>query len=166
MAMFKSFIKLLTYPVTRPMRDIRKSADEIKGAVEEARSVRARREEDARLAREALKGKSAQEKFREIAQINGWTDWELQEQRQAARNTRLVMLAVFALGLLGLCILMFSAPYYMLVLIGAMMLVFLAFTLVVAARYAWWEAQIEERSIFPFKDFLARATLFATIFRK
>ena len=76
------------------------------------------------------------------------------------------MLAVFALGLLGLCILMFSAPYYMLVLIGAMMLVFLAFTLVVAARYAWWEAQIEERSIFPFKDFLARATLFATIFRK
>jgi hypothetical protein len=166
MALFKLLFKVLAYPVTRPMRDIRKSGEEIKRAVEEAKSMRARREDDARVAREALKGKSGQEKFQEIALINGWTDRELQEQQTAARNTRLAMLGVFILGLLGLLVLMFTAPYYMLVLIGAMMMVFLAFTLVVAARYAWWEAQIAERAIFPFKDFLGRATLFATIFRK
>lgn len=113
MALFKSFVRLLVYPVTRPIRDIRRSAQGIQRAVEDTKSKRARREEDAQLAREALKGKTAQEKFREIAQINGWTEWELQQQRRAARNTRLAMLGIFVMGLLGLLVLMFTVPYYM-----------------------------------------------------
>ena len=65
MALFKSFLRLLVYPVTRPIRDIRRSAQGIQRAVEDTKSKRARREEDAQLAQEALKGKTAQEKFRQ-----------------------------------------------------------------------------------------------------
>ena len=164
MGLFSSLGKALTYPVRRPMQDLSKSAAGIKDSVAQARELQKRRVSDAKAAASYLKGKTPREKFDEIFHLNGWTEAELVQQRKAARNTRLGMLGLVLVGLPSLLFVMLGLSFWVLAFVGPIAVILLAGCVALAARFAWWEAQIEERSIFPLIDFLARKDLFRRVF--
>lgn len=164
MGIFSSIGKALVYPVRRPMQDISKSAAGIKESVAQAKELQKKRVADTKAAAAYLKGKSPQEKFEEIFELNGWTEEQLVQQRKAARNTRLGMVGLVVVGMIVLLVVMSGIPFWALAIIGPVSVIALAGCAAMAARFAWWEAQIEQRSIFPLAEFMSRKDFFRRVF--
>ena len=164
MGIFSSIGKALVYPVRRPMQDISKSAAGIKESIAQAKELQKKRVSDAKAATAYLKGKSPQEKFEEIFELNGWTEEQLVQQRKAARNTRLGMVGLVVVGMIVLLVVMSGIPFWALAVIGPVSVIALAGCAAMAARFAWWEAQIEQRAIFPLAEFMSRKDFFRRVF--
>lgn len=163
MGFFSKAGKLLIYPISRPIADIRKSGRGIKASFDLANERRRKRAEDAMAASQYLAGKTPNEKFEEVFALNGWTDEALAEQFKAARNTRRGMLALVALTIPLMLFLLIKASFLVLAVLGTMLVILMAGCVAVAARFAWWEWQISERAIYPLAVFLARQDLFKRV---
>lgn len=161
----RSWLKILVYPATRPAADISKSVSGIKGAWKQAEEIKRKRIEDAKAVTQYLAGKTPHEKFEEIYQANRWTEPELACQARAARNTRLGSLALVVVLFPVLIWLVATSSLWVSMLAGVCSMALFAACVAQAIRFAWWEAQIEERSCFPMREFLSRKDIFRRVIR-
>lgn len=159
------WFKVLAYPYVRSATDISQSLKGIRQSWEQAEEIKRQKQADGQAVREFLGDKSAKEKFEEIYRINRWTDAELKEQAIAARRTRLGSLFMIAALLPLLIWTMSAAPLWVRMITALVCMVVFAAFAAQAARFAWWEAQIEERSCFPMREFLSRDDLISRVFR-
>jgi hypothetical protein len=164
MGLFKSWLKLVAYPVLRPAKDIKQSAQQVAADVAAARQQHREKVEEAAAIRGLLQDKTPQQKFEEMYAALGWTDAALERQRIAAARTRIGMVATGLLGFFALLALMWLVPRWLIVVLGPMAVFILAGCVALGIRYAWWEINIEERSSTPFASFLARDDLFSRLF--
>lgn len=161
----RSWLKMVVYPVARPAGEIADSMKGIKEAWARAEEIKRQKEEDAKAVTDYLKGKSPSEKFEEIYVTNQWTAPELRQQARAARNARLACLGLVAFLLPVLVWVVATSALWVSMLSGLVMIMVFAAAGIQAARFAWWEAQIAERSCFPMREFFSRPDLIARVFR-
>lgn len=164
MGMFSSLFKVVSYPIARPIKDIKSSGVNVKEAFKQAKEIQQAKKADAKAAAEYLQGMTPQEKFEEIYSLNEWTEQQLLLQFAAARNTRRGMVALTIVGAILLVGVMFTVSTWALAIVGPVTVIFLAGCSALAARYAWWEAQIAERGIYPFAEFIGRRDFFRRVF--
>lgn len=161
----RSWLKMISFPVARPASEISQSMQGIKRSWDEAEAVKQRKVEDAKAVSAFLEGKSPQEKFQQIYTTNRWTEPELKAQLRAARNTRLGSLGMVAVLFPVLVWVVASSALWVSMLSGVMAIFIFAAFVTQAARFAWWEAQIEERACFPMREFLSRQDVFKRVIR-
>lgn len=161
----RSWVKMLAYPYTRSASDISGSMKGIAAAWDESVEVRRQKAEDAKAVNEYLGDKSAKEKFAEIFAANNWTESELSNQAVAARRTRLGSLFMIPVLVVPCFWLMMTSPIWLSIILGVVIMVLTAAFGAQATRFAWWEAQIEERACFSMREFLGRQDLIPRILR-
>lgn len=164
MGFFKSWGSVIIYPITRSFSDVKSSAKAINESVKKAKEVRQTKAEINENVSDYLKGKTPSEKFEEVFILNEWTDKQLKDQKIASRNTRWGMLFLTALGTIFLGVLLFFVPWWVLAIMGPLTVIFFTSCMAIAARYAWWEAQIGSRQLFSFSTFLSRDDFFRKVF--
>jgi hypothetical protein len=161
----RSWLKMLVFPASRPAADISKSLQGIKRSWDAADAVKSQKLEDVKAVSAYLEGKSPQEKFQHIYEVNGWTEPQIQEQIRAARNTRLGSLGMVLVFFPLLVWLVASSALWVSILSGLVAVFVFAAFVAQALRFAWWEAQIEERACFSLRGFLARRDVFKRLVR-
>jgi hypothetical protein len=156
---FGGWLRMLAYPLSRPLADLRGTAQKMREA---ARSVRQHRElnQEANKAVDGLlKPFNPQQRFEEMAAALNWTEPELRSQAVAARRARVgsVAAGVSSFGLIGWAMLL-SGGWILLVL-ASVAVVLVVGTMLQAMRHAWWEFQLEQRALIPFRTFVCRDDL-------
>jgi hypothetical protein len=164
MGFFKSWAKAIAYPITRPAHEIKKSANLVAARLREARTQHQQKLDEAEAISGLLDKKSPTQKFHEMYEGLGWTEPELNQQLLASGRTRLAMLFTGIFGFFCLLILMWFIPRWLIVVLGPMAVIVLAGCVGLGLRYAWWELQIQERALSPFRAFVSRADLFQRLF--
>lgn len=138
---------------TRPIKDVRARAMRVGRDMEQIKELKKRREEDLRLAHQALAGLSASERFEMIARLNRWTEPELRAQLVAVHRTRLMLMGMAGIILL-LCIYVLAvAPLWSLVLLLPISVLVPAVIAALSMKYAWHEWELVNRKTIPFGVF-------------
>lgn len=173
-------IKLLAYPVVRPLSQARESFGRVRGNLKQLQAAREQRaqalEEQIRLAQEDGFEYSAEqlrdprlianprERFRAVARFRGWTEAELDEQVLVYRRTKLVCLLVTA-GVLGVSFAsLFVVPIWALLLVGPVTFTCAAAGFAFALRAALFQSQFELRCLHGVSDYMARPDLLSHLF--
>lgn len=164
MGLFKMIGSGVAYPLTRAYRDVSSSFKSVGRSYQEMRDERREKHEAYEAARELLGGMSEQQKFQEIYELNGWDEEQLQEQMKAARRTRLALLCTAAAGMSVVIGLTWFVKWWVMMLLGPVGVIYLAACAALSVKYAWFEYQLEVRSITPIKAFLSRPDLFSRVF--
>jgi hypothetical protein len=162
--MFKSFGKLLVYPYTRVIRDVGGSIGRTAKAYKEAQALRARRAEESSQQEGQQQELTPQQKFAELAEEREWTEAELKTQHLAARRSRWASLIVGVLFFAGFLTGMWHLPFLVVAILAPLLLILVAASLVNASRMAWYEYQLETRSLVSLQVFLSRTDLFRRVF--
>jgi hypothetical protein len=160
----RSFLGMLVYPVTRPLQDISRSIQGIKGSVDAARKKLAEKRSDADLAHKYLKAMTPSERFEEVYQLNEWTEDALRDQASSAKCIRLGSLALAALITPILIWIVFTASIFISMICGIGAIILTATSIAQATRFAWWEYQIQHRQLLPIREFIDRKDLFKRVF--
>lgn len=163
MGMLRKLGGVLAYPYTRTVRDIRSATTGVTTAFRQTRDLRERQRRRAEIEQGLLTGNSPQERFEELYVRNGWDPDQLAAQKIAARRSRIALLVLAGSGFLSLLGMMFFVPWIIVALLGPIAIVLLAGCTALAARFAWWEYQIDSRSLVTMRAFLGRADLFVRV---
>ena len=164
MGMLKNIGAGVVFPFSRALRDISTSSQRVHQSYREMAAIRQQKHEDYEAAKNALGAISEQEKFAQIYEMNGWSEAELQEQARASRRTRLALLCTAAVGMVGVIGLSWIVKWWVMMILGPVCVIYLAACAALSIKFAWYEYQIETRSITPIRAFLARPDLFARMF--
>ncbi|MEJ8837706.1 hypothetical protein [Ramlibacter sp. AN1133] len=158
-----SWLKVLAYPVLRPTRDIRRSAESLREQAKANRQGRKQREAAAKEVTELLAEMSPAEKFEQTVEAWGWTEEALESQQVAARRTRIAALLTGGLGFLGLLGLMLVLQGWVVLVLAAVAIVLATGGVLQAVRFAWWEFQLQSRTLVPLRAFVSRPDLLSRL---
>lgn len=157
------FGRLLAYPLSRPAKDIRQSAENVRTAARLAKEGRQRRVAHAKEVAGLLADQTPADKFQQTYDAWGWTEDALAKQLVAARRARIATLGTGVFGFFGVLVLMLTLKGWVLVVVAAMAMAVPVGGLLYALRFAWYEYQIQTRTLIPLREFLSREDLIARL---
>ena len=160
------WMRMLAYPVSRPIQDIRASAQKVREAAQAVRAERELNVEANKAIEGMLKDIAPSRRFEEMAAALNWTEPQLRDQAVAARRARIggLLAGAFAFGLVGWTMFLTSVWWVRLAL-GSVAVVMVVGTLLQAVRHAWWELQLEQRALTSFRLFLCREDMLRRVVR-
>lgn len=161
MSIWKYFNPL--YSFKRTYEDVSRSTKGITDSFKETRDILEKRSAAAEKAGRAATAAPPQERFKLAVEAGNWTEQELETQAHGARRARLIFIGsayVFAPFTLA-CTL--YAPWWLALMMVPSATFFFILMSILAAKHAWWEWQIEERSFESFKTFASRKDFFKRV---
>lgn len=164
----RGFGHLLAYPLTRPFRDVRSSWGSMRDNYQSALEHRKLRAEADAMTEHLLaeQARTPAEKFTAAFSAWGWNEQSLATQYTAARRARIAALLTGTLGFVVLLVWMANTKAQIWLLVqAAVALTLLMGAFVQVARFAWWEFQIESRTLLPLPQFLKRADVLRRLVR-
>jgi hypothetical protein len=153
--------RFMFYPAVRVAQDIDQSQQRIRQDLDR---LRAKRELDragaAEAARIAGQGGPA-DRFQALVDAGNWTQQELQGQWIAVRRTKWVALMASIFAFVLACSMLFWVPVWALLILAPAALGMAALGIARVVQFGLYQAQLEERALISFKDYMSRSDFFS-----
>lgn len=113
---------------------------------------------------EGLPAADAAARFEQLYEENGWDERTLAGRAGSLRVTRFIFLMLGGLCLPLVLLIFLKMPFWISSFLGPMCMAFAVVLFGMAARYGWWEYQIETRQMTGFKAFVGRDDFWRRLF--
>lgn len=156
MGAWRSIGRALFYSEIRAFESLKDAAGQISGAAGAVgQRIRHRRQGQAPGYAAELERLSPAAKFAFLYKKFDWTEAELRQQRAALRRSRRVLLALSVIFAAAFVFVLVRAPWWLALIVISALAFACVKSLLAVFQLALFEAQIERRSIFEARDFLA-----------
>jgi hypothetical protein len=162
MSILKSWGKILVRPYTQTFSDVKGSMGRIREMGQEYKKARQDRRDQQKLLSEIAN--TDKDRFEFLVSQNEWSEQELINQALAAKRTRRAVLYLTGFLILALFAILLFASLWASYFFGLVLIGLSASTAGAAIKYAWFESQLQERSLHSMRSFLSREDFFTRIF--
>lgn len=147
-----------------PIPALARAVKAMKAAGKGIAAARPRVKAEAEADASPLDGMSPEERFHHDCVAGDWTDQDLRHQMGAFRAAKFAQLFVSLMMLPAILAVVMSAPWWVISFSVPALASFGVVMFAQALRHAWWQCQIDMRSMISFKEFMGRSDLFGRLF--
>lgn len=161
MGLFSFLGRQLVRPYTRVFKDVAKSTQNISESVSQLKTLKEQKEAQVKY----IDAKDAKEAFEKIAQAGNWTEEELEQQAVVMKHAKWfflfgLILSVFMFFVLGWII----EQLWMMSIVAGSMALIAATCGATALRYAIYQAQLTDRELYSFNEFMGKPDFWRRLF--
>lgn len=177
MGVIRGFVRMITYPVVRPLQSVREASSQLRADLAKGKEARAKHHAELQekvavfaaqnsevtaeqLLNPALIG-DPRRRFKALADLNGWTPAGLEEQLVAVRRgKRFVGIAAAVVFMAGLTTIT-MAPVWVVLVLSPCLVVVVAYGVASAFKYGLMQFQLEEKALYKARDYFSKPNFFS-----